>query len=365
MSASSHRQDEAVVQIVGPTDHWVLERLARRLAAKLPYARFVPWRPEPGGTARLAYYVNYALYQGPSGLIDVAFFTHLDEAQQFLDRARAVDFCVSMSKLYADWLRGQGVTRVEHIPMGFDAYRYRPRLVLGVVGKLDHPRKGRHLVERLRQLPFVEVRATEGQVADNDLPDFYQGLDYVLIPATVEGGPMSLLEGLGMGKPVLAPEGVGMVPEFPANEHVLRYPAGDAEALVRLVTACYERKRAPSRLVEGRTWDRWAEDHHQLFVRLLGERGVTVPEPAAGFRFGLLAELEIPAGTAVEVLEAALDRAGTHLFYGRYGAARAAVEEVVPQYPYARKLLNTIPQGDQAAHARQPAPALARAKALR
>jgi hypothetical protein len=365
MTSPSQRQDEAVVQIVGPTDNWVLERLARRLAAKLPYARFVPWQAEPDGTARLAYYVNYALYQGPSRLIDVAFFTHYDETQQFLERARAVDFCVSMSKLYADWLRGQGITRVEHIPMGFDAHRYRPRLVLGVVGKLDHPRKGRHLVERLRQLPFVEVRATEGQVTDAELPDFYQGLDYVLIPATVEGGPMSLLEGLGMGKPVLAPEGVGMVPEFPETEHVLRYPAGDAEALVRLVTACYEKKRGPSRLVEGRTWDRWAEDHHQLLVRLLRERGLTVPVPAAGFRFGLLAELDIPAGTAVDGLEEVLDRAAAHLFYGRYATARAAVEEVLPQYPYARKLLDTIPQGDQAAHAPPPGPARARAKALR
>jgi hypothetical protein len=260
MSTPSEPPDEAVVQIAGPTDNWVLERLARRLAAKLPYARFVPWRPEPGGAARLAYYVNYALYQGPSGLIDVGFFTHRDDTQHFLERARGVDCCVCMAKVYADWLRSQGVAAVEHIPMGFDTYRYRPRLVMGVVGKLDHPRKGRHLVERLRQLPFLEVRATEGEVGAEELPDFYQRLDYVLIPATVEGGPMSLLEGLGMGKPVIAPEAVGMVPEFRDTEHMLRYPAGDAEALVRLVTACYEKKRGPSRLVQDRTWDRWAED---------------------------------------------------------------------------------------------------------
>jgi hypothetical protein len=286
--------------------------------------------------------VNYALYQGPSGLIDVGFFTHHDDTQHFLERARGVDGCVCMSKLYADWLRDHGVATVEHIPMGFDAYRYRPRLMLGVVGKLDHPRKGRYLVERLRHLPFVEVRATEGQVTDEALPDFYLGLDYVLIPATVEGGPMSLLEGLGMGKPVIAPDGVGMVPEFPDTEHVLRYRAGDAEALAQLVTACYQRKRAPSRLVEGRTWDRWAEDHHRLFVHLLRERGLPTPEPAPGFRFGLLAEVEVPVGTVVEKLEDGLDRAAAHLFYGRYGAARAAVEAVMPQYPYARKLLDTI-----------------------
>src|SRR5437870_1631550 len=80
--------------------------------------------------------------------------------------------------------------------------------------RLAHPRKGGRLVELLRTLPFVEVQATAGRVPEAQLRDFYQRLDYVLIPSLVEGGPMSLLEGLSMGKPVIAPENVGMVPEF-------------------------------------------------------------------------------------------------------------------------------------------------------
>jgi glycosyltransferase involved in cell wall biosynthesis len=139
-----------LLQVVGPTDNWILERLARRLAAKLPYAAFVPWKPVPAAGARIAYYVNYALYQGPSGLIDAAFFTHFDEAGQFLERARRVDYCICMAKQYADWLVAQGVGRVAHVPMGLDWYAYQPQLVLGVVGRLDHPRKGGRLVERLR-----------------------------------------------------------------------------------------------------------------------------------------------------------------------------------------------------------------------
>jgi glycosyltransferase involved in cell wall biosynthesis len=106
-------------------------------------------------------------------------------------------------------------------------------------------------------------------VPEEDLPAFYEALDYVLIPATVEGGPMSLLEGLGMGKRVIAPAGVGMVPEFGETEFLRRYPPGDAEALVRLVTTCYEEKCRPRRLVEVRTWQRWAADHDTLFRRLL------------------------------------------------------------------------------------------------
>jgi hypothetical protein len=248
-----------------------------------------------------------------------------------------------MSRGYADWLAAQGVARVAHILMGFDYYRYRPRLVLGVVGKLDHPRKGRHLVEYLRRLAFVEVLASEGHVPEDRLRDLYQRVDFVLIPATVEGGPLSLLEGLAMGKPVIAPTGVGMVPEFGPEAGLHLYPAGDREALERLVTACYQEKLRRTRLVEDRTWDHWAEGHHRLFGRLLSERGVELPAPAAGFRFGMMAEMDIPPGIEVGPLEEAVDAAARHLYWGRYEQARTVLIGVRHPYPCVGRLLDTIP----------------------
>jgi glycosyltransferase involved in cell wall biosynthesis len=333
-----------MVQIIGPADGWVLEKLARILAAKLPYAEFVPWHPRPGSTTKLAYYVNYALYHGPSGLVDVGFFTHHDEEQQFLPRARRLDYCVSMSRLYADWLLAHGIQHVEHIPIGCDYYRYQPRLVLAVVGKLDHPRKGRHLVKRLAELPFVEIVATEGKVSEDQLRDVYQRADYVLIPSTVEGGPQCLLEGLAIGKAVIAPDGVGLVPEFGVSPWLLRYPAGDGAALEGLVRACFERKRSSTRLVQDRTWDRWAEDHHHLFSRLLAELGSPLPQPAPGFHFGLLAELDIPWKVDVGHLEQVIDQAAAHLYFGEYAQVRTTLQELLPRYPFVQKLLQTIPR---------------------
>src|SRR5262249_8505723 len=69
VQAEPGREDELAVQVVGPADGWVLERLARTLAAKLPYAEFVPWRPAPSPATRLAYYVHYALLDRPNGPI--------------------------------------------------------------------------------------------------------------------------------------------------------------------------------------------------------------------------------------------------------------------------------------------------------
>src|SRR5262249_49115215 len=71
---------KVVVQVVGPSDNWVLETIASRLAAKLPYAQLVSPAHPPDGSVKLRYYVNYALYVQPSGVLDVGFFTHRDEA---------------------------------------------------------------------------------------------------------------------------------------------------------------------------------------------------------------------------------------------------------------------------------------------
>jgi hypothetical protein len=332
-----------VVQIVGPTDGWVLERQARILATKLPYAEFVPGRPRPREETALIYYFNYALYPGPSGLIDVGFFTHRDDAQGFLDKARRVDCCVCMARQYADWLRGEGVRDVVHIPMGFDAYRYRPTLVLGVVGRLEHPRKGGALVERVRALPFVEVVVSGGQLPEGQLRNLYHVVDYVLIPSTTEGGPMCLLEGLGMGKPVIAPEGVGVVPEFAGADGVLLYPAGDADALVALVTRCYEEKRRLSSVVRGRTWDDWAEAHDRVFMRLFRERGVDSPRPGPGFRYGMMREINVPTTVDAGPLEAAVDRVAAYLFYGRTTDVSAEMSRAVGQYPCLNPLMRDIP----------------------
>ena len=89
--------EECRLQIVAPEDGWILERLARKLVAKLPYAEFAPWRPSPSSTASIAYYVNHALYEVQSKFIDVGYFTHLDEEHQFLER-------VSPAKLWAHFL---------------------------------------------------------------------------------------------------------------------------------------------------------------------------------------------------------------------------------------------------------------------
>jgi hypothetical protein len=335
--------EPSLVQIVGPDDQWILERQARQLVSKLPYARFVPWRPALDVPAGLVYYMNYALFERKTHHIDVGFFTHRDDDQQFLERARAMDHAVCMSTIYANWLKAEGVETVSHIKTGFDFYRFRPRLVVGVIGLLRHSRKGKHLVELVKSLQFVELRTTEGNLQHSQLSEFYRSLDYVLIPATIEGGPMSLLESLGIGTPVIAPDNVGMIPEFSASDAILLYPTGDGDALIDLLTKCYEKKCESQSLVHDRTLDHWAESHHELFRRLLLERRIAFPEPAPGFRFGMIREIEIPATQDTSILEEIIDTAAARLYFGKYDEARSLLLNVSETFPCVQKLLNSLP----------------------
>jgi hypothetical protein len=334
--------DHPIVQVVGPDDGWILERLARTLVAKLPYAEFVANAPAPGPKTSLVYYINYALFGRPSGRVDVVFYTHPDVSHHSVEQARRADACVCMARQYAEWLRTQGVPTAHHIPMGFDSYRYRPRLILGVVGQLVHPRKGRAIVDVVRKLPFVELVTTEGGMPLEDMRGVYDRLDYVLIPALLEGGPLCLLEGLGAGKPVICPKGVGFIPEFGSSEYILLYPAGDVDALIQILTECYHRKAGVARLVRDRSWDGWAEQHHHFFIQLLRSRGLPTPKPVPGFRFGMLSEIEVPPVVDAAPLEIAVDAAARHLFYGRSDLARAILQEAAERYPFVENLLPSI-----------------------
>ena len=78
-------------------------------------------------------------------------------------------------------------------------------------------------------------------------------------------------------------------------------------------------------------------------MHLLRKRGQVVPQPAPGFRFGMLGEVEVPLGIEMELLEGAIDQAAAHLFHGRYRDGRTVLEQTVEQYPFVAKLLDTIP----------------------
>jgi glycosyltransferase involved in cell wall biosynthesis len=275
----------ASVNIVTSDRGWILEKLAREIADRLPYVTFGNG-PDPD--AAIQYYVTYSCRAKRLSPVEVGYFAHLEpegEARErFFSTAREVDHCICHARLYEGVLREAGIGQVTTISPGVDLETFRPKLRIGVVGRTYHTgRKGEHIVAQVMDIPEIEWSFTgegwPGQALElpaAQLPDYYRALDYVLVPALYEGGPMSVVEALACGTEVIAPA-IGWVPEFPHVE----FTVGDAADLRRVLLELVEKKRTLRATVLDRTWDGWAEGHDRVFQNLAKQHGLRLSRPPA------------------------------------------------------------------------------------
>ena len=240
---------------------WILEKLASEIAVR---SNLVSVSTVPDPSADLQYYINYSCRRRRVGPVEIAFFTHSerDEAarKRYFDIAADVEHSVCMSKRYADELGEAGIKDVTTITPGVDLDAFVPKVRIGVIGRTYHTgRKGESLVADVMDIPGIEWRFT-GQgwpgkstfVDGAKMPDFYNDLDYVLIPALYEGGPMSVLEGLACGVPIIASD-VGWVDEYP---HI-PFENGNSQSLRAVLTRLVDERLKLRTSVEYRTWAAW------------------------------------------------------------------------------------------------------------
>jgi glycosyltransferase involved in cell wall biosynthesis len=256
---------------------WILEKCAKEIAER---SAGITYGTDPDPSAHAQYYINYSARSRRVSPIEVAFFTHSerDEAarRRYFDTAAEVDHCVCMSAKYANELIEHGIPeeKVTIIAPGVDLDVFQPKVRIGVVGRTYHTgRKGEALVARVMDVPGIEWCFTGSgwpgpsvHVPEGGMPDFYNSLDYVLVPALYEGGPMAVLEGLACGVPIISSD-VGWAYEYP---HI-PFKNGDAESLRRVLIDLVTERQELRASVLGRSWDEWAKEHSQLFERILGE----------------------------------------------------------------------------------------------
>jgi glycosyltransferase involved in cell wall biosynthesis len=257
---------------------WILERCASEIAKR---AANVTYGETADYAADIQYYLNYSARKKRISPVEIAFFTHSEQTPsaraRYFEAAREVDVPVCMSRRYADELREAGIGAVETIAPGVDLEEFRPKVRIGVIGRTYQTgRKGEALVASVMDVEGIDWKFT-GQgwpgeavyIPPDGMPDFYNGLDYVLIPSHSEGGPMSVLEALACGKPIISSD-VGWVNEFP---HI-PFENGNAESLRAVLKRLVEERRKLSERVQTYTWDNWAAKHIQLFQRLAASRGL-------------------------------------------------------------------------------------------
>lgn len=265
------------IAIVAPLNGWILDKLAAQLVDGIEAC--VRWRSGSFDACDLVYFVPY-YYWKPLPTRTAAFFTHIpeepDRQELFFRAAEQCDYGVAMSAKYYDAIvafrreRGKSTEGYVRITPNPDKC-FTPKLRLANVGRM-YPRKGPELLKAVAELPFVELICTEGNLSEAEVVRLYQSVDYTLITAVIEGGPMCLLESLACGAPVIAPHDVGLVPEFKeAGEggNVYKYQTGDWQSLKELLYRLYEKKLAVAAEVN-QAAPGWVEGHRRFFELVLG-----------------------------------------------------------------------------------------------
>ena len=267
------------VHIVALENQWILGRCVTLLA------RGEGWTtgPRVDKSADVNYFAPYLLLKGsyrPSTKT-AAWFTHREEAPSAKGKiatwhrvAGMVDLRITMAEKYRMELSQFGPT--VNVPLPVDTVKFTPRpLRVGVAGQVYAlSRKGETSVARLTKEPGLEVVAAgKGWPCPTTyypwakMQEFYRGLDVFLVTSEVEGGPVTMMEALACGIPVVAPTGVGMVDEF----DVIKYPRGDYDAmLVRLLSMLRGRMRR-RRMVMARTETAYVRAHEKAFEALCAE----------------------------------------------------------------------------------------------
>jgi glycosyltransferase involved in cell wall biosynthesis len=115
---------------------------------------------------------------------------------------------------------------------------------------------------------FERVRRTPRKW--EEMPAYYQGLDVLVCPSRVEGGPMPVLEALSCGVRVVVPRGVGIVDELPDVRGIHRYERGSVtqmEAALHDAIGGEPNQEALRASVERHSVEAWCASHREGFER--------------------------------------------------------------------------------------------------
>lgn len=240
---------------------WILRRAAEELRDNIPNVTL------NGHSGDINYSINYMFVKDVPG-IKIGHFTHLEEKgnsrKVFLQGLDHYDYftCTSKKTRNIIWNLKQELNgRIHIIKYGCDERLKKP-IVFGVVGR-TYPsgRKGDHLVKMLIENNYNVVSWGKGWSCPSsqfntweDLPKFYDSIDYLIVTSSNEGGPVPVIDAIQAGVPVIAPD-VGWCWEFPC----IHYEVDNGIDLLKVL----------HKLSNPPTWEDWVKWHKWLFNEVL------------------------------------------------------------------------------------------------
>lgn len=269
--------------------NWILGRMWRAIQETAPEGAICTDGERPINQAGVINYYNpYRGYRHKTQGHDVVFCTHPEIPTTWARATRDADHIVVMADKWRQHLIEQGVPahKITHVPPGVDGWFLDSRLRIFNACKMPDgsygARKGRQLWQRLCAEPWLECICSGGAMSEAELRLQYLACDVVVSTAVPdyggEGGPMSCKEGLALCKPTVMPAGIGLVDEHADHPCLLRYPAGDYDALIEMLRALYHTKVNVKMAATDWTWEAWGKAHWDIFNRLIP--GLAQPQAA-------------------------------------------------------------------------------------
>jgi hypothetical protein len=258
--------------------NWICQRMAGEILDSAPehveVSISAAYQDEPD---TLIYFNPYRTMGEPTRLCharSVAFCTHPEKHELFWSMPDLTDHVIVMAEQHRQGFidRGHDENKITLLYPGIDAaYRdTRLRVFLPVL-MTGRKRKGVSLYERLRNVPWLNVICSNGEFSAEQMLLEYRAADVILSTAIPdnggEGGPMLVREGLALGKYVVAPAGIGHVDDHANMMHgsLYRYPAGDYEALLQVLSAHHQRQLSQRRMLQDASWSGWAAEMWRIF----------------------------------------------------------------------------------------------------
>tara|TARA_R110000824_G_scaffold2558_2_gene11717 strand:+ start:4673 stop:5578 length:906 start_codon:yes stop_codon:yes gene_type:complete len=296
------------INVVTVQSGWILQKIAHRLKdgnkdtdIKITVSHV------PNLEADINYYADLQnCYLGGKTKCDVAYFTHAHEnskawAQSLMlqrDAYSNLDGIVSMNERYTKMLRELGFPsdRLVTITPGETKEDFPlKKITIGVVSRGGYEGYGQFFLEDFFEAydlnnfkfkflgsgwaaglgPIAEERGicVEFYSDEEKYPEFYNefynSIDYLLIPGLWTAGPMSMQEALSCGVPVIGAD-VGFVNHEYAADHV--FSAGDKRGLYSILKALESPMIDRRSQVENMSWEKYSKDIITFLKRIHNDK---------------------------------------------------------------------------------------------
>jgi len=274
-------------------DDWVISRLAKLLVDGLGWG--YGKKMDPSADINIFFpYLEWRFFKPTERC--AAWVTHQRESEWgqkiWQQTNKSLTLRVTPSAMYARRLAKFGPTA--HIPhpvqldmftIGGAAFIHPVDFTVGVSGTVyKDGRKGEDLVKRLvhEKKDWQIVGSGRGWPCPTTwwnwemMPMFYRGLNCFLCTSTIEGGPVTMLEALACGIPIVIPAGVGQCDELPDMPGIYHYEAGNYDSMLDCLHECSGQslrreisQHALRRVVEPYTAEKWCADWKKAVEKVL------------------------------------------------------------------------------------------------